>query len=418
MSYTSVKGMDDIFPPQSFLWAEVEKKTRHLFEAFGFSEIITPVLERTELFSRGVGQTTDIVEKQMYTFLDKNGDSLSLRPEGTASVVRAYIEHQLYHPDPYQKFYYWGPMYRYERMQKGRYRQFYQFGVEVFGAESPRVDAETIFMLTQLYQSLGIKNFEVQLNSLGCKTCRPPFREKLLTFLKSKKSSLCEECGRRLEKNPLRILDCKNEGCQTIAKQAPHMRDSLCTDCKNHFEGVKISLIQLNVTFTVNPNIVRGLDYYVKTAFEIVSSGLGAQNALGGGGRYDDLVAELGGPTVPAFGFACGIERLMMTLENKEETQTSCDLFIAALGDKAQAFSYGLINKLRVQGVRSEIDYDNRPLKTQLKKADRMNSRYVLMIGDDELSKGEALLRNMTTKEQKSVAFGDILEVVQKELKQ
>src|SRR3989338_8429873 len=312
MSYTSVKGMDDIVPPQSFLWADIEKKARHIFESFGFSEILTPVVERTELFTRGVGQTTDIVEKQMYTFLDKNGESLSLRPEGTAPVVRAYIEHQLYHPDPYQKFYYWGPMYRYERMQKGRYRQFYQFGVEVFGAESPRVDAETIFMLRELYDALGIKNFEIQINSLGCKTCRPPFREKLFTFLKSKKSSLCEECQRRLEKNPLRILDCKNERCQGVAGEAPQLTHHLCAECKNHFDGVKVSLNQLNVVFTVNPHIVRGLDYYVKTAFEIVSSGLGAQNALGGGGRYDGLVAELGGPDIPAFGFACGIERLLM----------------------------------------------------------------------------------------------------------
>ena len=409
MSYTSVKGMDDVLPPHSCLWAHVQKKARHLFEAFGFSEIITPVLERTELFIRGVGQTTDIVEKQMYTFLDKNGDSLALRPEGTASVVRAYIEHQLYHPDPYQKFYYWGPMYRYERMQKGRYRQFYQFGVEVFGASSPRVDAETIFMLTQLYHTLGIKSFEVQINSLGCKDCRPTYREKLLTFLQSKKSSLCEECQRRLEKNPLRILDCKNEGCQKVAKEAPRLTDHLCATCNSHFEDVKVALNQLNVVFQVNPNIVRGLDYYVRTAFEIVSSDLGAQNALGGGGRYDGLVANLGGPDVPAFGFACGIERLMIALENQEALPATLDLFIAALGAKAQAFSYGLVNKLRLQGVRAEVDYEDRPLKTQMKKADRMSSRFVLIIGDDEMDKGEAVLRNMTTKEQKNISFGEIL---------
>lgn len=416
MSYTSVKGMDDVWPPQSLLWAQVEKKARHLFEAFGFSEIITPVLERTELFTRTVGQTTDIVEKQMYTFLDKNGDSLTLRPEATASVVRAYIEHQLYHPDPYQKFYYWGPMYRYERMQKGRYRQFYQFGVEVLGASSPRIDAETIFMLTELYRMLGVKNFEVQINSLGCKTCRPPFRESLLAFLTSQKSSLCEECQRRLEKNPLRILDCKNETCQSVAKQAPHMTDHVCVECKNHFEAVKVSLNQLNVIFQINFNIVRGLDYYVKTAFEIVSSGLGAQNALGGGGRYDGLVAELGGPDVPAFGFAGGIERLMIALQNQSDVKSTCDLFIAALGPKAQAFSYGLVNKLRLQGVRAEVDYEDRPLKTQMKKADRLKCSFVLIIGEDEMSKGEAVLRNMKTKEQKSIPFDKISEVIRREL--
>src|SRR3989338_4536022 len=416
MSYTSVKGMDDLCPPESYRWAEIEKKAKAIFESFSFSPIVTPAVERTELFTRGIGRATDIVEKQMYTFFDKNGESLSLRPEGTAPVVRAYLEHQLYHPDPYQKFYYWGPMYRYERMQKGRYRQFYQFGVEVFGALSPRVDAETIFMLIQLYQSLGIKNFEVQLNSLGCKTCRPAFREKLLTFLKSKKSSLCEECQRRLEKNPLRILDCKNESCQAVAMKAPSVTDHLCADCKVHFEGVKVSLTQLNVPYVVNPHIVRGLDYYVKTAFEIVSSGLGAQNALGGGGRYDGLVAELGGPDIPAFGFACGIERLLMMLETKEKPKSTCDLFIAALGPKAQAFSYGLINKLRVQGVCAEIDYDDRPLKTQMKKADRMNSSFVLIIGDDEMNKGEAVLRNMRTKEQKSIPFEEILRFAQDDI--
>jgi len=237
-----------------------------------------------------------------------------------------------------------------------------------------------------------------------------------LTFLKSKKSSLCEECQRRLEKNPMRILDCKNENCQAAAMKAPSVIDHLCADCKAHFEGVKVSLTQLNVSFVVNPHIVRGLDYYVKTAFEIVSSGLGAQNALGGGGRYDGLVAELAGPDIPAFGFACGIERLLMMLETKEKPKSTCDLFIAALGPKAQAFSYGLINKLRVQGVCAEIDYDDRPLKTQMKKADRMNSSFVLIIGDDEMNKGEAVLRNMRTKEQKSIPFEEILRFAQDDI--
>ncbi|MBI2645692.1 MAG: histidine--tRNA ligase [Deltaproteobacteria bacterium] len=419
MSYTSVKGMDDIVPPQSCLWADIEKKARHIFESFGFYEIKTPVVEKTELFTRGIGTATDIVEKQMYIFTDKNGDSLALRPEGTAPVVRAYIEHQLYHPDPYQKLYYMSPMFRYERMQKGRTRQHMQLGAEVFGASSPRIDAEVIFMLTQFYQAIGIENFKVQINSLGCKACRPGYREKLLAHFRHRISELCEDCKKRLEKNPLRILDCKNEQCQKVAVSAPQMTNHLCAECRAHFEGVKTSLNQLNVTFEVNPNIVRVLDYYVRTTFEIVSSDLGAQSALGGGGRYDGLVAALGGPDVSGIGFGSGIERLIIALEKKvplgsATPQNYVDLFISALGPKAQAFSYGLINKLRLQGVRAEVDYDDHPLKTQMKKADRMNSRFVLIIGEDEMNKGEAILRNMNTKEQKSIPFGDILNEMEK----
>ncbi|HBQ21526.1 MAG: histidine--tRNA ligase [Deltaproteobacteria bacterium GWA2_38_16] len=415
MSYTSVKGMDDLCPPESYRWAEIEKKAKAIFESFSFSPIVTPAVERTELFSRGIGRATDIVEKQMYTFLDKNGESLSLRPEGTAPVVRAYLEHQLYHPDPYQKFYYWGPMYRYERMQKGRYREFHQFGVEVFGSASYRIDAEIIFMMMHLYRELGVKKFEIQLNSLGCHECRPKYREQLLKELRGQKSALCADCQNRLEKNPLRTFDCKNEGCQKIAQTTlPRMVDHLCEPCKAHFEGVKTALNQLNTPFILNPNIVRGLDYYVRTTFEIVSGDLGAQNALGGGGRYDGLVKELGGKDTPAFGYAGGIERLLLVLENETQPKYGVNVFVAALGPKAQAFSYGLIHKLRLKGIKCEIDYDDSSLKAQMKKADRMNSQCVLIIGEDEMNKGEAILRNMSTKEQKTIPFGEILDEFKK----
>ena len=414
--YRSLKGMKDLLPPESFLWAAIQSKARALFESFGFSEISTPLVEYAELFTRHVGPTTDIVEKQMYIFKDKKGDSIALRPEGTAPIVRAYLEHQLYHPDPYQKFYYWGPMYRYERMQKGRYRQHTQLGVEVFGATHPRIDAETIALLAQFYRVVGIEAFEVQINSMGCRECRPKFLKKLLDDLKPKKAELCHDCQRRLEKNPMRVLDCKEEGCQQRVKGAPRILEHLCRDCEGHFEGLKEALHQLNVVYTINPFVVRGLDYYVKTAFEIVSSALGAQSSLGGGGRYDGLVKSLGGADIPGFGFGAGIERLVLALPDAGKTGIRTDLFVAALGSKAQAFSYALVNKFRTRGVRTEVDYENRPLKAQMKKADRLGARYVLMMGDEEMDKGEALLRNMDTKEQKSIPMGDLLKRIKKEM--
>lgn len=407
--------MNDILPPESHLWAEIEKKARVLFRHFGFSEIITPVAEKTELFTHSVGQATDIIEKQMYTFEDKNGEKISLRPEGTAPVVRSYLEHNLFYPDPYRKLYYWGPMYRYERMQKGRYRQFYQYGVEIFGTPSPRIDAETIFMLTEFYREVGLQKFEVQVNSLGCSQCRPAFREKLLQYLPKYESDLCVDCRRRLKKNPLRVLDCKEEKCMEIANQAPQLIKMLCEACHTHFNLLRESLHQLNVDFVENSKIIRGLDYYMRTAFEIVSYDLGSQNALGGGGRYDGLVKSLGGTDIPAFGFAGGVERLLLVLPQKDLKET-IDLFIAALGEKSQAFSFGFIHKLRKKGVRCDIDYDDHALKTQMKKADRLNAKYTLLMGEDEISKGIAILRNMITKEQKSIRIANLLEDIVREI--
>lgn len=417
MPYTSVKGMNDILPPQSFLWAEIEKIVHPIFKSFGFSPVMTPVVEKSELFSRSIGAACDIVEKQMYVFKDEGDDEfLALRPEGTASVVRAYIEHHLAKENPYRKLYYWGTMYRHEKMQKGRSREFHQFGAEVFGSSSPRTDAETIFMLVSILKALGVKNFEVQLNSLGCKECRPEYRKDLISFFQKKRPELCQDCQKRLEKNPLRILDCKNEGCRKTAKQAPKVLDHLCQGCEEHFKLVQSALTQLKVSFVLNPNIVRGLDYYVRTAFEIISSDLGAQNALGAGGRYDGLVEELGGENIPAFGFAFGVERLALILDNERKFKDVLNLFVAALGEKAQSFSFELVNELRLKGIRTEMDYEDRPLKYQMKKADRLNAAFVLILGDDEFSKGHAILRNMETKEQKSIPLDRLWPILEKEI--
>jgi len=416
LQYKSLRGMSDLLPPESLLWGRIRRTAQELFENFGFSEILTPVLEKTDLFTRNVGQTTDIVEKQMYTFEDKRGDSISLRPEGTTPVVRAYLENQLYHPDPYKKLYYWAPMYRYERMQKGRYRQHTQVGAEVFGIDHPHIDAETIYMLTQFYDAVGLKSYQVEINSLGCQDCRPKYRVLLLKALRPQIKDLCADCNRRLEKNPMRTFDCKQEGCVEIAATLPLLMDHLCEACSKHFDQVKVSLGQLNLAFTVNPKIVRGLDYYVRTAFEIIGENLGAKNALGGGGRYNGLIKSLGGNDIAGFGFGAGIERLVLALEDEAKPKPEIDLFVAALGGKAQSFSYALVNKLRLQQLSVEIDYEDRPLKKQMQRADRMNAKYVLIIGENEIDKGEAVLRNMTTKVQKDLSIGKLLETVKQEI--
>ena len=414
--YKSVKGMHDLIPPASKLWSKIEKTAQTLFESFGFQKIVTPIVEEADLFMRSVGETSEVVQKQMYVFKDKKDKTLCLRPEGTASVARAYVEHRLFHPEPYQKLYYWGPMYRYERMQQGRYRQHFQVGVEVFGSADPRIDAETIYVLSQFYQKLGISNFQTEINSIGDATCRPKFRDLLVSYFKKYEKDLSEDGKLLLERNPLRLFDSKEEAIQKICQSAPVITQHLCVPCKTHFEAVQRALTQLNVSYHVNPHIVRGLDYYCKTAFEIVSGGLGAQNALGAGGRYDGLVQSLGGPDIAAFGFATGIERLMLALEGTQEPGYDVDVFVCALGEKAQAFAFGLVNKMRMQNISTEVDYEDRALKKQMQKADRMNARYVLIVGDTEIEKGEAVLRNMKTKVQRDISFSNILEVLQREI--
>ena len=412
--YQAIKGVKDILPGEVEKWQFMEKTAREVFELYGFSEIRIPIFERTEVFTRSIGETTDIVEKEMYTFPDRSGDSLTLRPEGTASVVRAYVEHNLYNPPSVVKLYYMGPMFRCERPQAGRYRQFYQIGAEVFGTENPEIDAEVIGMLLKYFEKFGLKELELQINSLGCDECRPKFREALITFLKGKKNLLCEDCQKRFERNPLRIFDCKSVSCHEATKGAPTIEDYRCDNCKSHFNSTINFLDKLNIPYIKNPKLVRGLDYYTKTAFEIISKGLGAQNAIAGGGRYDKLVEEFGGPPTPAFGFAIGVDRTAQLIQPSvlSPQPSAPHVFIAALGEKADLKTFELINVLRQNGIRVERDYEGSSLKSQLRKANKFGVKYTLIIGDNELDKGKAVLKDMSESKQEEVDISKIAEIL------
>ena len=417
MEIKAIRGFNDILPDEIGKWQFVEDTAREVFEGFGFSEIRIPIIERTELFSRSIGETTDIVEKEMYTFTDKSGNSLTLRPEATASMARAYLEHQIYSFDPVAKLYCIGPMFRYERPQKGRYRQFYQIDAEVFGVENPMVDAEVIIMLIHFLRKVGLEKLELQINSLGCRKCRPRYREELKNFLTKRSFQLCEDCQRRLETNPLRIFDCKVETCQEAIANAPKALDYICDECQEHFDKVKEYLGMADLTFILNPRMVRGLDYYTRTAFEVVSYQLGSQNAVTGGGRYDNLFQEIGGTDVPGIGFAIGMERLISLLPKEKEYTQYPHLFIAALSEKTYKEAYQLVNQLHLQGIRTELDYEGKSLKSQMRRADKLNARYVLILGEEELKRGMAVLRNMETKSQEEIPISDILNVIKEKVK-
>jgi histidyl-tRNA synthetase len=406
-----IRGFKDILPEETSQWQHIEKTVRTLFEDFGFREIRPPILEKTELFKRSIGEDTDIVEKEMYTFEDRNGGLLTLRPEATASVVRSYIQHKMYATDPVQKMYTIGPMFRRERPQKGRYRQFYQINAEVFGIESPLIDAQLIFMLVNLFSRLSVTGINVHLNSLGCPECRPNFKKILSDFLALKKTLLCENCVRRSSLNPMRVLDCKVPSCREAVSEAPSIIDSLCSGCRRHFEAVSLMLEKQGVRFEVDKRLVRGLDYYTRTTFEIQTGELGAQSAVAGGGRYDGLVEALGGPSQPAIGFAIGFDRLLEILPSKEENRDAVpEIFVAALGDECITKAYLWATDLSMAGISSEIDLTGRSLKSLMKRADRLNAVYVLIVGEDELKKGKVILRNMETKEQHSVSIKGIVE--------
>lgn len=392
MKINAVKGFRDVLPPETELWSRLEDEARRLFRAYGYCEIRIPLVERTELFSRAAGETSDIVEKQMYTFEDVDGASLTLRPEGTASVVRAYIENGVYGREPVSKLFYSGAMFRRERPQKGRFRQFYQIGAEVLGRDDPLVDAELLVMLADYFSALGLASAQIEINSLGDATCRPAYREELRRYAQARKAVLCADCNRRLDKNPLRILDCKEDRDNT--KDAPVMIDHLCEACSEHFRAVRERLAGESVSVTVNPRMVRGLDYYCRTAFEIVAEGLGAQNAIGGGGRYDGLVASLGGPTIAGIGFALGVERLVLALRGAEAA-SGFDLFIAPLGERAEARAFRLARDLRRSGLRLEIEPGRKSLKSHMRRAGKLGAAFVLIVGDDELARGTAVLRDM-----------------------
>jgi len=408
-----IRGFKDILPGEVELWQEIERTASALFEDFGFKEIRIPIMEHTELFARSIGEDTDIVEKEMYTFTDRGGDMLTLRPEATASVVRAYVQHKLYAQDPVRKFYTIGPMFRRERPQKGRYRQFYQINAEVFGIASPHIDAQVIFMLTTLFSRLSVTDISARINSLGCPQCRPQFKQALSDLLSAKTESLCSDCQRRSSRNPMRVLDCKVPSCREAMRDAPSLSDYLCSDCKTHFDMVKKSLDTLNVCFEIDKQLVRGLDYYTRTTFELQSGSLGAQSAVAGGGRYDGLIKALGGSDIPGIGFAIGFDRLAEIVSlNRPAIEKKADIFIAALGEKAQEKAFEWSCAFGITGIQAEMDMANGSLKSQMKKADRSGADYVLIVGDKELEQGAAVLRNMTSKEQSEILMENVLENV------
>ena len=399
MKIKAVNGFKDILPDDVLRWRLIEQTARDIFARFGMREIRTPVLEKTELFARSIGEATDIVEKEMYTFVDKG---ITMRPEATASILRAFIEHGLHVKQPVHRLYTIGPMFRHERPQKGRLRQFHQMDVEVIGATEPQVDAELMAMGQMLLDTLGIR-VSLEINSLGCPACRPAFRDKLIAYLDQHRESLCSDCQRRLETNPLRALDCKNRTCKALVQDAPSILDSLCSDCNDHFSAVKQTLDLLAVSYRENRFMVRGLDYYTRTTFEFITDALGAQAAVGAGGRYDGLLRQLNGPDLPGIGFALGMERLILLMEQQEDStppQQTTDLFVAALGEKAAVHATMLVHALRRLGLAAAMDYSGRSLKAQMKQAGRLNSRFTLIIGDNELAEGEGILRDMNSQEQ------------------
>ena len=407
MEIKAMRGFSDILPPASRRWGMLEECAREVLGGFGFSEIRVPILERAELFSRSIGEETDIVEKEMYTFEDRSGACITMRPEATASIVRAYIEHKLYAADPMVKLYSIGPMFRHERPQKGRHRQFHQVNVEVFGVSQPTIDAEIMAILMHYLSLVGAEGCHLQVNSLGCPNCRLPYKEILQAFLKNHLPRLCEDCRRRMERNPLRAFDCKVPGCREIMSEAPLISAYLCAPCAEHFAAVRSYLETLEIAYEVNPRMVRGLDYYTRTAFEVVAKGLGAQNTVAAGGRYDGLVHALGGPDIPGIGFAIGMERLLLIVP-EEHRGGPASVFIAALGNEQQQEAFRLRYQLNRAGVRAMMDYEGRSLKTQMRRADKFGARYVLILGEDELRAGKAILRDMVDGRQEEVPLPSI----------
>jgi len=404
VAITGVKGFNDILPGEVEKWQHIEATARRVFELYGLSEIRIPILEKTELFCRSIGDATDIVEKEMYSFEDKGGNKVTMRPEGTASVMRAFIEHKLHALDPVARLYYMGPMFRYERPQKGRYRQFHQIGAEITGVAAPTVDAQVLTMLTHFFQELGLDEPTLQINSLGCPCCRPVYRDALKSFLLNRIELLCEDCKRRYETNPLRALDCKSPGCQEATKGAPSMLDYLCLECGDHFDKTRKFLELVGTPYSINQRMVRGLDYYTRTTFEMVTGLLGSQSAVAAGGRYDGLIAEIGGPQIPGIGFAMGVERVALLLAEKDFSRRP-DLFIAAMGEEAHAEAFRLMSALQRRGVSAEIDYEGKSLKSQMRRSDKFNSRFTLIIGGDELARGTAPLKDMDGGVQGEVAL-------------
>ncbi len=404
MRFQAVRGMKDILPGEVERWQALERLARDFFGRFGYQELRLPIMEKTELFVRSIGESTDVVEKEMYTLIDMSGDSLSLRPEATAAVCRAFVEHKIYKRSDIWKVYLIGPMFRHERPQKGRFRQFHQINCEVLGPNTPEVDAEVVAMLAGFLREAGVRGVICQINSLGCRNCRPAYRQRLIDYFIERREELCPDCNRRLSRNPFRVLDCKQAACQSIAQGAPAAFDNLCDQCAEHFAQVLDLLAGLEVPFELEKRLVRGLDYYVGVTFEMISRQLGGQDAVAGGGRYDGLVAELGGPDLPGTGFAIGMERLLL-LSDLEASHSAPDVFVAALGQKPLHFAAALTQRLRLgrgqaRPLRIAMELSPRSLKAQMRQANKLGARYVFIVGESELARGRAPLKDMTTGEQ------------------
>ena len=406
------KGTKDVLPQDSYKWQFVESAARQTAAQFNIKEIRTPVFEHTELFQRGVGETTDVVTKEMYTFLDKGGRSITLKPEGTAGAVRLFIENGLASSPMPLKAFYLTPCYRYERPQAGRLREFHQFGIEIFGSAEADADAEVIFAASSFLDKLGIKDVKLEINSIGCKSCRSEYNRALKDYFRPHLASMCPTCNDRFEKNPLRMIDCKEEGCKKITANAPKILDYLCPDCRAHFDKVKALLDTLGVDYFVNPDIVRGLDYYTRTVFEFVSTSIGAQGTVCGGGRYDGLISELGGGNVPAIGFGAGIERLLLLMENTSVAFPAPpvpDIYVAGMDEPSRLEAFRLVSEIRRGGLCAECDKMNRSVKAQLKYADKIGAKFVAVIGESEMASKECSVKKMSDGSTQNVAFGNIL---------
>ena len=420
MKYKAVRGMEDILPGNAAMWRRIESSAREELEFYGYREIRTPVLEDTSIFVRGIGETTDIVAKEMFTFKDRKDRSLTLRPEGTAPIVRAYIEHSLDKTSPDMKLYYIGPMFRSERPQKGRLRQFHQIGAEIFGASSPFVDAEMLIEVDSMLRRLGLKGFTIKLNSLGCKKDKEKFAAALKGYLEDKKNRLCAICKNRVEKNVLRVLDCKNEACVQAVRGATGIAEALCGSCGEHFEKLKAALKHLKLEFKEAKNLARGLDYYTGTVFEITHPALGGQDAIGAGGRYDNLVRDLGGPDTSAIGYALGIERIIIALKDQlPEPEARLGVSIVTLGDRARIAGMRIVKAMKEKlSARITVATNVREasFKSQMRAADKNNAKIAIILGEDELKKNEALIRNMKTKEQVSANIDNVTKEIEKEI--
>lgn len=410
------RGTKDILPDSVGSWNYVEQKIRDICARFGYEEIRTPMFEHTELFHRGIGEGTDVVDKEMYTFEDRGGRSITLRPENTASAVRAYLQNKLYGDGALTKLFYIGSMFRYDRPQAGRMREFHQFGVEALGEANPAVDAEIILLAMEFLKSLGLKDLKLSLNSVGCPSCRPAYRKALQDYFRPHLEELCGDCKERFERSPLRILDCKADADKEFMTGAPNITDCLCDECREHFEKVQSFLRDAGVDFELDPRLVRGLDYYTKTAFEIKYAPLGAQSAVAGGGRYDGLIAEMGGNPTPAVGFATGLERVLLALEKQgllPEQEKKADAFVVALGAEAQSAGFKLLQKLREAGLKALMDYAGRSMKAQMKQAGKAGARFALILGEDEIKENAVMLKDMEKSEQQKVSLDEVINQIQ-----